>query len=116
MKLGPDLEAMPNDPRDANTSAGEFNLDYRVDPGRQESFYEDARRFLPWLEMDDLTPAMCGLRPKLAVTGFGDFVIQRESDDFDGLINLVGIESPGLTSAPAIAVAVADLVREMELG
>jgi L-2-hydroxyglutarate oxidase LhgO len=116
MKLGPDLEAMPSDPRDAHTSVGEFNLDYRVDPGRQESFYEDARRFLPWLEMDDLTPAMCGLRPKLKLTGFGDFVIQREADDFGGLINLVGIESPGLTSAPAIAVAVADLVREMELG
>ena len=41
-------------------------------------------------------------------------MIQRETDDFGGLINLVGIESPGLTSAPAIAVAVADLVREME--
>jgi len=116
MKLGPDLEIMQNDPRDANTSAGVFDLDYRVDPGRQESFYEDARRFLPWLEMDDLAPAMCGLRPKLTLTGFRDFVIQRETDDLGGLINLVGIESPGLTSGPAIAVAVADLVREMELG
>jgi len=116
MKLGPDLEIMPDDPRGANTSVGDFDLDYRVDPGRQTSFYEDARRFLPWLELDDLTPAMCGLRPKLAVSGFGDFVIQRETDDFSGLINLVGIESPGLTCAPAIAVAVADLVREMEQG
>ena len=114
MKLGPDLEVMANDPRDANTSELEFDLDYRVDPQRQASFYEDARRFLPWLEFEDLTPSMCGLRPKLTLTGFGDFVIQRETDDFGGLINLVGIESPGLTSAPAIAVAVADLVREME--
>ena len=116
MKLGPDLEVMANDPRDANTSELEFDLDYRVDPQRQASFYEDARRFLPWLEFEDLTPSMCGLRPKLTLTGFGDFVIQRETDDFGGLINLVGIESPGLTSAPAIAVAVADLVREMEQG
>jgi L-2-hydroxyglutarate oxidase LhgO len=116
MKLGPDLEAMANDPRDASASEVDFDLDYRVDPQRQASFYEDARRFLPWLEFEDLTPAMCGLRPKLATTGFGDFVIQRESGDFGGLINLVGIESPGLTSAPAIAVAVADLVREMEQG
>ncbi len=116
MKLGPDLETMEDDPRDANMSLSDFDLDYRVDPGRQASFYEDAKRFLPWLEFEDLTPAMCGLRPKLAMTGFGDFVIQRETDDFGGLINLVGIESPGLTSAPAIAVAVANLVREMEQG
>ncbi|MCK9996444.1 MAG: NAD(P)/FAD-dependent oxidoreductase [Candidatus Krumholzibacteria bacterium] len=114
MKLGPDLETMMNDPRDTNTSLVDFDLDYRVDPRRQASFYEDAKRFLPWLEFGDLTPAMCGFRPKLAVTGFEDFAIRRESDDFGGLINLVGIESPGLTSAPAIAVAVADLVREME--
>jgi L-2-hydroxyglutarate oxidase LhgO len=116
MKLGPDLEVMPDDPRGANTPIGDFELDYRVDPGRQASFYEDARRFLPWLELDDLTPAMCGLRPKLAVTGFEDFVVKREADDLSGLINLVGIESPGLTCAPAIAAAVADLVREMEQG
>ncbi len=116
MKLGPDLERMSNDPRDACATAGDINLDYRVDPGRQTSFYEDAKRFLPWLEPDDLAPAMCGLRPKLAVTGFGDFVINREEDDFAGLINLVGIESPGLTAAPAIAVAVGALVREMDQG
>jgi glycerol-3-phosphate dehydrogenase len=59
---------------------------------------------------------MCGFRPKLALTGFGDFVVQRETGDLGGLINLVGIESPGLTSAPAIAAGVADLVREMEQG
>ena len=116
MKLGPDLEIMSDDPRDADTSDVDFDLDYRVDPGRKASFYKDAKRFLPWLELDDLTPAMCGLRPKLAVTGFEDFVIRRETDDFYGLINLVGIESPGLTSAPAIAAAVADLVGEMEQG
>lgn len=114
MKLGPDLEALATDPRDAGSSPEEFALDYRVDPGRRDSFFEDARRFLPWLNLDDLAPAMCGMRPKIAVTGFGDFVIRREENDFAGLINLVGIESPGLTSAPAIAVAVADLVREME--
>ncbi len=116
MKLGPDLETMPNDPRDACAAPEDISLDYRVDPGRQTSFYEDAKRFLPWLEPDDLAPAMCGLRPKVAVTGFGDFVINREEDEFAGLINLVGIESPGLTAAPAIAVAVADLVREMGQG
>ena len=114
MKLGPDLERFPADPRDANASPGNFELDYRVDPGRQASFYEGARRFLPWLAESDLAPSMCGLRPKIAVSGFGDFVIHREEGDLGGLINLVGIESPGLTGAPAIALRVADLVREME--
>jgi len=114
MKLGPDLERFPDDPRDANSAPEGFELDYRVDPARQTSFYEDAVRFLPWLQPDDLVPAMCGLRPKLAVSGFGDFVIQREEAEFAGLINLVGIESPGLTCAPAIALKVADMVREME--
>lgn len=114
MKLGPDLEVMPADPRDASGDPVDFNLDYRVDPGRQESFYEDAKRFLPWLEPDDLAPAMCGLRPKVAVAGFGDFVINREEDPFTGLINLIGIESPGLTAGPSIAVTVGDLIREME--
>lgn len=116
MKLGPDLEILAADPRDACAAPEDFQLDYGVDPGRVESFYEGARRFLPWLEPDDLAPSMCGLRPKLAVTGFGDFVVSREEGDFAGLINLVGIESPGLTSGPAIAAAVADLVREMEQG
>ena len=82
-------------------------------PGSVVRSASDARRFLPWLEPDDLAPAMCGMRPKLAVTGFGDFVISREEGDFGGLINLVGIESPGLTSAPAIAREVAGMVREM---
>jgi L-2-hydroxyglutarate oxidase LhgO len=116
MKLGPDLEILADDPRDAHNSPGDFALDYRVDPGRQASFYEDARRFLPWLEMDDLAPVMCGLRPKLAVTGFHDFVIHSETGDRQGLINLVGIESPGLTSAPAIAEAVAELAAGMAQG
>ena len=114
MKLGPDLEVLPDDPRSTDNGPSGFELDYRVDPGRRESFFEDARRFLPWLSLDDLSPAMCGLRPKLATSGFGDFVIQREDDPWAGLINLVGIESPGLTSAPSIALAVADLVREMD--
>jgi L-2-hydroxyglutarate oxidase LhgO len=114
MKLGPDLERFPADPRDSNASPGNFELDYRVDPGRQAAFFEGARRFLPWLAASDLAPSMSGLRPKIAVSGFGDFVIHREEGDLEGLINLVGIESPGLTSAPAIALRVADLVREME--
>jgi len=58
---------------------------------------------------------MCGLRPKLSTTGMVDFVVHREVEpELAGLINLVGIESPGLTSGPALALEVGRLVAEME--
>jgi L-2-hydroxyglutarate oxidase LhgO len=81
-------------------------LDYAVDAGHQREFFEKASRFLPWLSYDDLSPDMSGIRPKLYREGepFRDFVIREESDrGFPGLINLVGMESPGLTSCLAIA-------------
>ncbi len=68
-----------------------------------------------WLERDDLVPAMSGLRPKLSTTGLVDFVVQAETEpELMGMINLVGIESPGLTSGPAIAREVARLVAEVD--
>ena len=70
---------------------------------------------MPWLTPDDLTPAMCGLRPKLSTTGMADFVVWREVEtELAGLINLVGIESPGLTSGPALAREIGRLVAEMD--
>jgi L-2-hydroxyglutarate oxidase LhgO len=63
------------------------------------------------LKRDDLTPAMAGIRPRLRENGFSDFVIVRERDDhLAGLVNLIGIDSPGLTCAPAIADYVSDLL------
>ncbi|MBK7187327.1 MAG: NAD(P)/FAD-dependent oxidoreductase [bacterium] len=107
MKLGPDVEHLAADPRDAG-------FDWRVDPALRESFWAGAHRFLPWLRVDDLSPGMSGLRPKLVPTGFADFVVQREEGDLAGLVNLVGIESPGLTSAAALAREVARLVAGMD--
>ena len=81
-------------------------LEYAVDPSHQEEFHRKASRFLPFLAVDDLTPDMSGIRPKLYRRGepFRDFVIREESDKgLPGLINLVGMESPGLTSCLAIA-------------
>jgi len=46
---------------------------------------------------------MSGFRPKLTVQGFRDFELKQETGDLAGLINLVGIDSPGLTSAAALA-------------
>jgi L-2-hydroxyglutarate oxidase LhgO len=81
-------------------------LEYSVDPGHQEEFYVRARRFLPFLARDDLTPDQSGIRPRLYRPGepFRDFVIREESDrGLPGFVDLIGIESPGLTSCLAIA-------------
>jgi len=90
MKLGPDA-----------TYTGRVE-DYRVDANKGDHFFEAAVKFLPFVRRDDITPDMAGIRPKLQGKGdgFRDFVI---SEDLPGFINLVGIESPGLTAAPAIA-------------
>jgi L-2-hydroxyglutarate oxidase LhgO len=81
-------------------------LDYDVDAAHRREFFEDARTLFPFLEEDDLSPAMAGIRPKLQEQGgaFRDFVIRDEADKgLPGLVNLIGIESPGLTSALSIA-------------
>ncbi len=80
--------------------------DYSVDPAHGAELYEKAHRFLPFLEPEDLTPDMSGIRPKLQKPGepMRDFIIREESDrGCPGLIDLVGIESPGLTACLAIA-------------
>lgn len=102
MRLGPDVETISVD-----SGAG---LAYDVDPERSEAFFAGAVRFLPWLERDDLTPDMAGYRPKLAVDRFRDFVIEAGQGEQEGFINLVGIDSPGLTSAPALALEVVRLL------
>ncbi len=91
-------------------------IDYSVDKSQQGVFYQSARRFLPFIEPDDLSPDYSGIRPKLQGTDetFRDFVINHEeSSGFTGLINLIGIESPGLTASPAIAHYVARLVADI---
>jgi len=91
-------------------------LDYEVDPGHRLQFYEAARPLLPRVELDDIAPDLAGIRPKLQGPGegFRDFVVRREDDrGLAGLVDLVGIESPGLTAAPAIAERVDALVREI---
>jgi L-2-hydroxyglutarate oxidase LhgO len=91
-------------------------IDYDVDPGHRNQFYESARPYLPFIEPDDIEPSLAGIRPKLQGEGegFRDFVIRREEDKgLPGLVNLIGIESPGLTAAPAIGELAAGLVREI---
>jgi L-2-hydroxyglutarate oxidase LhgO len=81
-------------------------IDYSVDGTDRQCFYDSVKRFLPSLELEDLAPESAGIRPKLQGPGedFRDFVIAHEDKTgFPGLINLIGIESPGLTAALAIA-------------
>ncbi|WP_186223656.1 NAD(P)/FAD-dependent oxidoreductase [Burkholderia gladioli] len=78
-------------------------IDYRVDPARAERFYAAIRRYWPALPDQSLQPAYSGIRPKLD-TPDADFVIQGAGvHGVAGLVNLYGIESPGLTASLAIA-------------
>ena len=91
-------------------------IDYDVDASHAPDFYESARRFLPFLGPGDLSPDMAGIRPKLQKEGGPphDFVIAHEAGrGLPGLINLIGIESPGLTACLAIARHVAGIVPEL---
>ena len=89
------------------------SLDYDVDASRIESFYASIRRYYPALRDGALLPDYTGIRPKIYGPGetAPDFIVQgRETHGIDGLVNLFGIESPGLTSSLAIAEEVAALV------
>ncbi|MCU0473146.1 MAG: NAD(P)/FAD-dependent oxidoreductase [Bacteroidales bacterium] len=104
VKLGPDVTYL-----DSN------DYDYRVNPSKQEAFWMTARKFLPFLEFDDLAPEMAGIRPKIQKPDdpIRDFYIMEESKrGYKGFINLIGMESPGLTSCLAIANYVSKLIRD----
>ena len=91
-------------------------IDYGVDESQKEAFYNSVKKFLPLIELEHLEPESAGIRPMLQGPGeaFRDFVITHEEKaGFPGLINLIGIESPGLTASPAIARYVADIVEEL---
>jgi L-2-hydroxyglutarate oxidase LhgO len=98
-RFGPDVEWVDS-------------IDYAVDPARAERFYPAIRRYWPALPDGALMPSYSGMRPKIVppAVAVQDFLIQGPRDHgIDGLINLFGIESPGLTSSLAIADYVGDL-------
>jgi L-2-hydroxyglutarate oxidase LhgO len=87
-------------------------IDYAVDPTRAEKFYPAIRRYWPSLPDGALQPSYAGIRPKIVPPAIAnqDFVVQGAGEHgVAGLINLFGIESPGLTASLAIA----DLVMQM---
>ena len=95
LKFGPDVEYLEG-----------RSLDYHVAEEKQHAFAESIRRILPGINDEDISPDMSGIRPKLQKKGQPprDFVIVHETTrGLSGFVNLIGIESPGLTSSPAIA-------------
>lgn len=97
--------------------------DYERDREPVEDFAKGAKALLPEIEASDLVLAYSGIRAKLVPppnssakkpghAGMADFIIQRDPE-FPRVIQLMGIESPGLTSAPSIAEHVRDLVTEV---
>ncbi|MDE0060955.1 MAG: NAD(P)/FAD-dependent oxidoreductase [Defluviicoccus sp.] len=98
-RFGPDVEWIDS-------------IDYDVDPGRADAFYAAIRRYWPGLPDGAIQAGYAGIRPKLQAPGepAADFVVQGPSvHGIDGLVNLYGIESPGLTASLALADMVAEI-------
>jgi L-2-hydroxyglutarate oxidase LhgO len=92
-RFGPDVEWVPQ-------------IDYTVDPRRGDAFYAAVRRYWPDLADGALQPGYAGIRPKISGPGepAADFVVQGEDGHgVPGLVNLYGIESPGLTASLPLA-------------
>ncbi|WP_419663523.1 FAD-dependent oxidoreductase [Desulfosarcina variabilis str. Montpellier] len=103
IKLGPNAIYLPD-----------RTLEYGVDNSVRRSFFEAAVRYLPDINIEQLNPEMAGIRPKLQKPGDSvrDFIIEEESaKGLAGVVNLIGIESPGLTACLAIAKYVRALVE-----
>jgi len=93
MRFGPDVEWISEE-------------NYAVDPSRADSFYARIRTYWPGLPDGGLVPDYAGIRPKLRGPGEGqaDFMIAGPADHgMPRLVNLFGIESPGLTSSLSLA-------------
>ncbi len=101
-RFGPDVEWIES-------------VDYSVDPARGDRFYQAIRRYWPELPDGALEPGYAGIRPKLGPPGSPpqDFVVQGPADHgVPGLVNLYGIESPGLTASLALAGMVTALLQD----
>jgi L-2-hydroxyglutarate oxidase LhgO len=110
-RFGPDVEWLP-------PGSAEATLDYTVDAGRAAAFEADVRRYWPALPAGALVPAYTGVRPKISGPGEApaDFVLAGpRQHGVPGVVQLFGIESPGLTACLAIAEQVQEMVAESDL-
>ena len=88
-------------------------LDYAIDPQKNRAFAAAAGRYLAAMRPEWLSPDYAGIRPKLSAEGepFRDFEVNEESDaGLPGFVNLIGIESPGLTASLALGDRVVELL------
>ena len=91
-------------------------IEYSVDESLRQLFFDSCLPFLPYLNIDDLQADYAGIHPKIQKMGEGyrDFIIRHEEDKgLPNLINLIGIESPGLTSSAAIGKYVNNMLDEI---
>ena len=89
--------------------------DYEVDDALNEVFYEEGKKYIPGLELNELTADYSGIRPKIFMdkNSMPDFYIKHEEKNgFPGWINLIGIESPGLTGSISIGNDIAKIISE----
>lgn len=104
IKFGPDVEWCDG-------------VDYRFDESRKPAFEKAIRRYFPALDSTRLQPGYVGVRPKISAPqeAAADFRIEGpETHGVAGLVNLLGIESPGLTASLAIADRVHELIRQAD--
>jgi L-2-hydroxyglutarate oxidase LhgO len=104
LRFGPDDEYLKT--REKN---------YDVDESRKRDFYLSVNEFLPFIKEENLSPDTAGIRPKLQgpQEDFRDFIIKDEKENgFPNFIDLIGIESPGLTASAAIAKYTKQVINE----
>lgn len=98
LRFGPDTEPIDR-------------IDYRVDITKKDFFFEAASLIIDNLDKDAFMPDTAGIRPQLKGVGVKDFIIKNELDKgLPNFIDLIGIESPGLTASLAIARRVKDII------
>jgi L-2-hydroxyglutarate oxidase LhgO len=103
-KFGPDVEWIDH-------------INYTVDAAKADNFYKVISKYWPSCDRQKLMPGYSGIRPKIGncIDFLDDFIIQTEvQHGLKGLVNLFGIESPGLTSCMAIADYVFESLIELE--
>jgi L-2-hydroxyglutarate oxidase LhgO len=101
-KFGPDVQWLDSP------------VDLTVDPARGDAFYAEVRKYWPGLQDGALLPGYAGIRPKISGPNdpAADFLLQGpQTHGVPGLVNLFGIESPGLTASLAIGQHVANLLN-----
>lgn len=111
-KFGPDVEWLERSLPDKHASSVE-GFDYAVDPEKSASFAKAISEYWPNVDEAKLAAAYAGVRPKISTQheSDGDFIIQGSNiHGVKGLVNLFGVESPGLTASLAIAARVSEIL------